>query len=435
MNARDQYLIDYKRVRAGLPGNRLPWLKRSREGALQKFADLGFPTVRDEEWKHTNIAPLAKQAFAPAVMSAKNGITATHVQELSCRELACDLMVFVNGIYARELSTSMPAGTMPLAKVLEKEPETVESFFGSDAGNSLASLNLAFASDGAVVRLPKGSDSAKPIYLLFISTDDSHSIHVRNLIVAEEGSRATIVEHYCGLNGAAYFTNSVTQIAAGKNCAVAHYKMQQEGANAFHIANIDCVQQAGSRFDSHSLALGAALSRNEIGTCFAGAGAQTLFNGLYVAGDRQHMDHHTRIDHAEGQCVSSEFYRGVLNDHARAVFNGKVIVRENAQKTDSSQSNHNLLLSNDAEVSTRPQLEIYADDVKCTHGATVGQLDEDMIFYLRTRGVQQDLATAILTYAFAHDIIGRIELAPLRRKVADALIARLPERERIRELV
>jgi Fe-S cluster assembly protein SufD len=434
MNAQEQYLADFRRIKASLPGSDLPWLNRARELALRKFADLGFPTTRDEDWKYTNVAALSKHAFAPA-STTKSAVTASHVWELSCRELPCHLMVFINGRYAPELSNSLPTGTISLARALEQQPQTIEPFFDSEIGDAFGALNLAFASDGAVLRLPKGAAIERPIYLLFISSDESHAIHPRNLIVAEEGAQATIVEHYCGVNGAAYFTNAVTQITAEKNSSLKHYKLQQEGINAFHIANIDCQQLRDSRFESHSLALGAALSRNEISTCFAGQGAETVFNGLYVAGGHQHMDHRTHIDHVEPQCTSREFYRGVLNDHARAVFHGKVIVREGAQKSDSSQANHNLLLSKDAEVDTRPQLEIYADDVKCTHGATVGQLDEDMIFYLRSRGVHEELAKAILTYAFAHDIIGRIELAPLKRKVADALIARLPERERIREFV
>lgn len=438
MNSLEHYLEEFRRVGPSLPGNRLPWLKRARERALEEFAERDFPTTQDEEWKYTDIRSLTRRTF-PLGTAAKSGIRKDQVQDLSCRELPCHLLAFVNGRFAPELSDSLPVGAMSLTQALDEKPETVEAFLAletdSESSGAFDALNLAFASDGAVLHLAQGAVIERPIYLLFISTDESHAVHPRNFILMEEHSRATVVEHYRGLNGAAYFTNAVTQIAVGKNAALAHYKLQQEGMNAFHIARIDCRQQHGSRFDSHSLALGAGLSRSEISTCFGGERAETTFNGLYVAGGRQHMDHHTRIDHAEANCVSREFYRGVLNDYARAVFNGKVIVREGAQKSDAHQANHNLLLSKEAEVDTRPQLEIYADDVKCTHGATVGRLDEDMIFYLRSRGVQEELAKAILTYAFAHDIIGRIQLAPLKHKVAEALIARLPESERIKELV
>jgi Fe-S cluster assembly protein SufD len=365
----------------------------------------------------------------------KAGIDAQAIRALGCAELKCELVVFVNGRYAPELSNLSSGHVSTLGQTLERDPDAIQPHLDVQNNDAFDALNLAFTVDGAVVRLPKGTVLDRPIYLIFISTDDRHAIYPRNVIVAEEGAQATVVEHYCGVNGAAYFTNAVTRIVARENSAISHYKLQQEGENAYHIANTETRQHRDSRFTSHSLALGAMLSRNEIATRFEGQGAETTFNGLYVAGAQQHMDHHTRIDHAQPHCVSREFYRGVLNDHARAVFNGKVIVREGAQKTDAQQANHNLLLSKEAEVYTRPQLEIYADDVKCAHGATVGQLDEEMMFYLRSRGLRQDLAKAILTYAFAHDIIGRIELAPLKRKVADALITRLPERERVRELV
>jgi Fe-S cluster assembly protein SufD len=431
MNAVDFFRAEFGRVEASLPGASL---KKIRRKALARFSDLGLPTMREEDWKYTNVAALGKTSF-PVARQDGAAIGAQAIRELGCAELQCELAVFVNGRYAPELSDCSSAQVSTLAQTLDHNPDAIEPHLESQNGGAFEALNLAFAQDGAVVQLPKATVVERPIYLMFISTDEQHAIYPRNLIVAEEGAQATVVEHYVGVNGAAYFTDAVTQIIAGKNAAVSHYKLQQEGANAYHIANIETRQRRDSRFTSHSLALGASLSRNEIATCFEGEGAETTFNGLYVAGGRQHMDHHTRIDHAQPRCMSRQFYRGVLNDHARGVFNGKVIVREDAQKTDAQQSNHNLLLSRDAEVDTRPQLEIYADDVKCTHGATVGQLDEDMMFYLRSRGVRQDLAKAILTYAFAQDIISRIELAPVKRKVADTLIARLPESQRVREFV
>jgi Fe-S cluster assembly protein SufD len=432
MIARDDYFAEFRRVKFELPGAKLAWLSRARERAMQRFADLGIPTTREEDWKYTNVALLAKSALPTAAAASVDAIA---LQGVGCAELKCELMVFVNGRYASELSKISLANVSPLADALENDSAGLEPYLDADNGDAFEALNLAFAADGALIRLRRNVSIERPIYLMFISTDDRHAIYPRNLILAEEGSRATIVEHYCGLNGAGYFTNAVTKIAAHANASVTHYKLQQEGESAYHIANIEARQQRDSRFSSHSLALGALLSRNEISTCFEGEGAETTLNGLYVAGGEQHSAHHTRIDHAQPRCTSREFYRGVLNDSARAVFNGKVIVRQGAQKTDSQQSNHNLLLSKEAEVDTQPQLEIYADDVKCTHGATIGQLDEDMIFYLRSRGVREQLAKAILTYAFAHEILGRIELPPLKRKVADALIARLPESERVREFV
>jgi len=230
-------------------------------------------------------------------------------------------------------------------------------------------------------------------------------------------------------------TNCLTEVIAGENASIEHYKLQQESVKAFHVAGLHAAQSRDSRFTSHSIALGASLARVDISTRFEGEGCECTLNGLYVVGGRQHVDHHTRIDHAHPHGVSREYYRGVLDGAARGVFNGKVVVHPNAQQTDAQQSNHNLLLSQDAEVDTKPELEIYADDVKCTHGATVGQLDDTMLFYLRSRGVPKDVAKALLTYAFAHDVIGRMRLGSLRARLEQILLQRLPEGSRIREFV
>ena len=267
-----------------------------------------------------------------------------------------------------------------------------------------------------------------------ISTVSGVAIYPRNVLAAEEGARATVVEHYTGPAGSAYFTNAVTQITTGADATIEHYKLQQEGLQAFHVGGIHATQARASRFASHSLSLGAALARNDISTTFDAQGCEATLNGLYLAGGRQHVDHHTRMDHVKPRGTSREYYRGVLDGAARGVFNGKVTVHEGAQQTDAHQANHNLLLSKDAEVDTKPQLEIYADDVKCTHGATVGQLDDAALFYLRSRGVNEALARSLLVYAFAHDVIDRIRVAPLRAHLEQVLLARLPQGERIKEL-
>jgi Fe-S cluster assembly protein SufD len=289
-------------------------------------------------------------------------------------------------------------------------------------------------SDGAYVHLARGVVLEEPIHLLFVALTPNAAAHPRNLVVAEAGAQATVIEHYVGRDGVEYFTNAVTQIFAAEGAAVEHCKLQQEAAQGFHVGAIHAAQGRDSRFVSHSMAFGAALARNDITTQFDAAGCTATLNGLYVAGGRQHIDHHTRIDHGRPDGTSREYYRGVLDGRSRGVFNGKVIVHPGAQHTDAEQLNHNLLLSEGSEIDTKPQLEIYADDVKCTHGATVGQLDDAQLFYLRSRGVEEETARALLTYAFAQDVIDRIRIAPVRARLKQLLLSRLPQGHRIREL-
>jgi Fe-S cluster assembly protein SufD len=288
--------------------------------------------------------------------------------------------------------------------------------------------------DGLYLHLPRGTSIAEPIHALFISTANDAVAHPRNVIIGEEGTEATVVEHYAGLNDASYLTNAVTQIFAAGNAAITHYKLQQETSRALHFAGIHAAQSRASRLESHSIALGALLARNDITTAFDAEGCEATLNGLYLVGGRQHVDHHTRIDHAQPHGTSREYYKGILDGASRGVFNGKVIVHPGAQRTDAHLANHNLLLSKAAEIDTKPQLEIDADDVKCTHGATVGQLDDAQMFYLRSRGVDEAMARSLLTFAFAHDVIGRIRIASLRTRLEQVLFARLPQGERIREL-
>jgi Fe-S cluster assembly protein SufD len=284
--------------------------------------------------------------------------------------------------------------------------------------------------DGAYLHLARNTVLEHPVHLLFITTEAGAAIAPRNLIVAEEGAQATVIEHYAGPNGTLYFTNAVTQIFCADNAAIEHYKLQQEAAQAFHIAGIHALQQRDSRIASHSITLGAALA-------FAAPGCDAMFNGLYLVGGRQHVDNHTRIDHLAPNGTSHEYYRGVLEGRAHAVFNGKVIVAPGAQKTNAYQANYNLLLSRDAEVDSKPQLEIHADDVKCAHGATVGQIDDAQLFYLRSRGIDETIARSLLVHAFAHDVIERIRVASLRTRLEQILLARLQQGlgDRIKELL
>lgn len=438
--AKERYLAQFDQERAHLPGSRLPWLRELREAAAARFAQLGFPTPKDEEWKYTSVAPIEKRAFAPASMVAVEPA----VIEIEPFTLGLDghLLVFVNGRYAPVLSrvNALPRGitVCSLNEALEREPEVLEAYLGQGItadGHAFAALNTALMADGAYLHIGSSVALEQPIHLLYFSTaGDAFAAHPRNLIVAEDNSQATIVESYAGSGESAYFTNAVTQIIAGNNAVIEHHRVQQESLRAFHVGLLYAHQERDSSFVSHGLDLGGALVRNDLHAVLDAEGADCTLNGLYVLAGRQHVDNHTRIDHAKPHGASREYYKGILDGAARGVFNGRVVVHPDAQKTDAHQANRNLLLSADAEVDTKPQLEIYADDVKCSHGATVGQLDSDAVFYLQTRGIPASEARALLTYAFAEDVVERIKLAPLRARVEAILAARLPGGQRLKEL-
>jgi Fe-S cluster assembly protein SufD len=438
--AREHTLADFARTVATLPGAHVPWLVRARSTALERFAQNGFPGARDEDWKYTSVAAIEKNAFlAVSRQEGDDAAAAILVDELDLNRGAGQLLVFLNGRYLPTLSfrVRLPDGATltSLEEALDKSPEALEPYFSHDDQQTVfGALNTAFMADGAYLHLARGTIVEEPIHLLFITSQSGVAIAPRNLLVAEEGAQATVIEHYAGTNGAVYFTNVVTQIFAAANAGIEHYKLQQESMQAFHVAGIHAQQARDSRLTSHSISLGAALTRNDITTAFSASGCDATLNGLYLVHGRQHVDNHTRIDHLGPYGTSREFYRGVLDGHSRAVFNGKVIVHPGAQKTNAQQANHNLLLSKDAEIDTKPQLEIYADDVKCTHGATIGQIDENQLFYLRARGVEETMARSLLVHAFAQDVIERVRVTALRTRLEQILFTRLPYGDRIREL-
>lgn len=437
--ARDHYLADFARVSARLPGSHAPWLARLRTDALDAFALQGFPTRRNEEWKYTSVAAFEQRAFIPVMENAGAANAAAATLKIAMGNGDGPLLVFHNGRYAPALSSPgpLPAGAhlASLAEALDSMPEALQPWLASDEPQAaFGALNTAFMSDGAYLHLKRGVVLQAPVHLLFLSTIAGSASYLRNVIVAEEGAQATVIEHYAGVDGTVYFTNAITQIHAAANASIEHHKLQQEAPDAFHIAGIHARQQRDSRLESNSFSLGAALARNDITTVFDAAGCDATLNGLYLAGGSQHVDHHTRIDHRMPNGTSRENYRGVLDGASHGVFNGKVIVHPGAQKTNAFQANHNLLLSREAEIDTKPQLEIFADDVKCNHGATVGQLDANQLFYLRSRGVDETVARNMLVHAFAHDVIERIRVAALRTRLEQILLDRLPPVERIGEL-
>ncbi|TAM05741.1 MAG: Fe-S cluster assembly protein SufD [Paraburkholderia sp.] len=438
-DARSHYLADFARVADLLPGRGVPWLGRLRKDALDQFAQRGFPTRKDEDWKYTSVAALERQHFHVATDCRANAGADRLMNHYGLAADVGHLLVFVDGRFAPWLSDigALPAGALlsSLADTLEAAPDVIESYLANNEHQTVfGALNTAFMADGAFLHLRRGIVLEAPVHLLFLSTRPDVAHHMRNLIVAEDGAQVTVIEHYAGIDDMAYFNNVVTSIFAEGNAAIAHHKLQQEGSAAFHVAGIHAAQQRDSRLESHSISFGAALARNDITIVLHGNGGEAMLNGLYLVGGTQHVDHHTRIDHCQPNSTSREHYRGVLEGQSHAVFNGKVIVQPGAQKTNAFQTNHNLLLSREAEVDTKPELQIYADDVKCNHGATVGKLDEAQLFYLRSRGIDEAVAHSLLVHAFAHDVIERIRVASLRTRVERILLARLPQEERIEEL-
>jgi Fe-S cluster assembly protein SufD len=410
------------------------WLQDLRDRGASRFAALGFPTVRDEEWRFTNVAPIAATEFRPAgtdnIRPADADLADYVYSEAPCR------IVVVDGQFAAELSRAdgLPGGVRigSLAAAVTEQPEIVQRYLGqlADFGTkAFTALNTALAADGAYVYVPDGVVLEQPLHLLFVSTASPSSGPImttaRTLIVAGDRSQLRVVETYAGPRGAKYFTNAVTEIVAGENAVVDHYKVQQESLEAFHVASMHVHAARSATFSSHSFSLGGRLVRNDASALLDGEGAECTLNGLYLADGERLVDNHTTIDHAKAHCPSHEIYKGILGGKARAVFNGKIIVRPDAQKTDAKQTNRALLLSDDASINTKPQLEIFADDVKCTHGAAIGQLDEDAIFYLRARGLTYFEARDMLIHAFAGDILDRVKVEPLRLTLERELYAQL----------
>jgi Fe-S cluster assembly protein SufD len=443
------YLADWEVFRRDLPGGEPASLAALRRAAIQRFAVLGFPTTRQEEWRFTNLAPLARASFgrtrqpqlaaAPCIDPAQ---LAPWIFDAAAR------LVFVDGSFAPELSSldgglPLPPGSVveSLAAVLAREPQRLEPHLGRYAGfqdQPFVALNTAFLRDGAVVMLPRGAAVERPIHLLYLSTAGTPGqpaivSYPRTLIVAGEASQLTVVETYAGEG--AYFSCGVTELIAGPNAVVDHYKVQRESLDAYHLATLQVCGERASGISSHSISLGGGLVRNDVNALLDGEGIDCILNGLYLAGGRQVVDNHMRVEHAKPHCASHELYKGILDGKARSVFNGLIHVHPGAQKTDAKQSNRNLLLSADAIANSNPRLEIFADDVKCTHGSTVGQLDDDAVFYLRSRGIGVDAARSLLTFAFASDIVARIKVEPVRHDLEEFLFARLPQGEVVRQAV
>lgn len=414
------------------------WLRRLREESFDKFELSGFPVVQQEEWKYTNVAAISRTKFLPVM--ARNGVrpNTDWLASFAYEETRNSTAVFLNGIFQPDLSslTGLPAGVMAieLGEALlssqhgESVREQLESGIHSDE-NGFTMLNTALFSSGLFLRIPRGLRIERPIHLLFIGQAGHDSglpaAFPRVLIAGEENSSATIIESYASPSDDVYLTNAIVEVSLGSGARLDHYKVQRESPNAFHVASTSADLGPHATYDTTTINFGAALSRHNIEVRMGHEGAECSVDGLYMIDGNQHTDTHSIIDHRQPRCTSHQLYKGILDGKSRAVFNGKVFVRHGAQQTDARQTNKNLLLSKDARVDTKPQLEIFADDVKCTHGAAIGQLEEDEIFYLESRGIRPELARNLLTYGFAEEVIEKIKIDSVRRELDAAVLNRL----------
>ena len=414
------------------------WLKGLRQEAFSRFAETGFPTTHDEDWRFTNVSAISNTEFHRA---PETTVTAEDLAVFRTADFACQL-VFLNGRFAPALSRipALPKGVKisSLGETLASDPAGLQKHLGgylSFQRDAFAALNTAFMEDGAYVYVPRGTVMEQPIYILYVSVSgEKPSIeHPRNLIVMEENSQATIVEDYVSLQDggpAASFSNTVTELVAGENAVVSHYMVVRPAQDAFNVSTLRIQQGRSSNTATHSLLLSGALVRNNVHPVLAGEGAECLINGLFMANGRQHMDNYMLVEHASPHCNSRQFYNGVLNGQAHGVFHGRIIVHKDAQKTDAKQTNRNLLLSDEAQIDTKPQLEIYADDVKCTHGATIGQVEENALFYLRSRGLDEAQAKHLLLLAFANECLDRMNSEQVRNHLKQLVTEWLPETAR-----
>ena len=423
----ERYVSHFEAFERTLNGESTSALHQLRREAMEKLADAGLPTTRHEDWKYTNISPISKIDFTPVLKYGAEGLTRDKIDRYSFGTR--HQLVFVNGHFSADLSTvgTLPKGVVcgSLAFAIKSGEACAQRYLGTQIKideTPFVSLNTAFLNDGAFLYVPDGVVLEEPIHILFVASNNTPAlITPRNLIVVGKKSQASVVESYVAISESQYLTNAVTEIVLRDNAVLEHDKLQLESMKAFHIAMIYGRLGGGTTFTSNSISIGGLIVRNNVTTVFDAERSEVTLNGLSLGTGSQLVDNHTIIDHARPNCASHELYKSILDGKSRGVFNGKIFVRPQAQKTDAKQTNKTLLLSDDATVDTKPQLEIFADDVKCTHGATVGQLDPEQVFYLRSRGIGEMAARDILTFAFAADVVSRVHIDPLRSQL-DALI-------------
>jgi Fe-S cluster assembly protein SufD len=420
----DTYLESFSGFQKTAAGRDLGWLRKLREDALARFCEVGFPTTHDEDWRFTNVSAIAKTPFKLAARAAHK-LDKTDLVLYALPDAACQL-VFVDGYFAPELSSvgKLPKGleVTSLSEALKTNAAAIEAHLGKYLDikrDPFSALNTAFAQDGGYVYAAKGVVLEQPIHLLFVSTagDEPLMAHPRNLIVAEDKSQVAVVEDYVSLKGGVAFSNTATEIVAGGSAVVSHYMIEREHTDAFNISTLRVQQGRSANVSTHSILVGGGLVRNNVHPVLNGEGANCLINGLFLGDGKQHLDNYMLVEHAQPHCESHQFYNGILDGKSHGVFHGRIIVHKDAQKTDAKQTNRNLLLSDDAQIDTKPQLEIYADDVKCTHGATIGQIEENALFYLRSRGIDERSARKLLLMAFANECLDRMKEESVRNHI------------------
>lgn len=438
---RDRYLSAFEALERKGALKHPSWLVPVRRSAMAHFAEAGFPTTRDENWRYTNLAPLAAMPFREAGVRAPDELPAGTLERLASGGTDWPRLVFVDGRYSlRHSSPQRLAGgalLSTLAEAIKEDGALIERHLARHAtwdGNVFAALSAAFVEDGVFLHVPADQSLPAPIELTFVATTPGVLAQPRILVVADPGSRVTVIERYVGLTDEAYFTNAVSEIVAGPGAAVDHYVVQEQGPGAFHVATVHASLEPDSTVSTCGVTLGGRLARTTLALEFHGEGARGALLGLYALDGSQHADHHVTVDHAVPRCTSRQLYKGVLDGSARAVFNGRILVRPDAQKTDANQTNKHLLLSDAVEVDSKPQLEIFADDVKCTHGAAEGQLGPEALFYLQSRGLGETAARALLTHGFTREVIDRIAVEPLRAYVDRTLMARLGTKRATEEI-
>jgi Fe-S cluster assembly protein SufD len=431
----EAYLREFESFAGTATAEGPEWLEPIRRAAMDRFAATGFPSARDEEWRFTPVTPIAQTSWRTVGVGGTEDIAREQLTPFVFGQADWCTLVFVNGEYAPGLSSagSMPEGVLAtsLADALRNGGDLLQRHLARYARieeNPFTALNTAFLRDGGLIHVPAGVELPRPINLVFVTTADAAGVvmHPRNLIVVERNARASVVESYVTLApGARYWTNPVTEVWTGPNSWVEHTRIQRESEAAYHVATTEVEVSRDSHYRSFSMAMGASLARHNLNARLADQYSEALLYGLYVTHGEQLVDTHTVLYHDHPNCRSWEVYKGILEDRSHAVFNGKVFVKPEAQKTDAKQTNRNLVLSDHAKVDTKPQLEIFADDVKCTHGATVGRLDDAALFYARSRGVPQDAAERLLTYAFAAEVIEEVTLEPVREELDRLVLGRL----------
>jgi Fe-S cluster assembly protein SufD len=425
---RDNYRAVFDNFSKAATGSDLQWLTNLRQDACDRFAKTGFPSTSDEDWRFTNVAPIAKTDFQLAPKQPYLALR-EHIESYAIAGAACRI-VFVNGYFVPELSSisTLPAGVLvaSLAQQIAQSPERIEPQLGrylNTERDPFCALNTVFLEDGAFVHVRSGTVLEAPIHLLFVSVSGQVPLmsHPRNLLIAEDHTELTVVEEFVSLGSTPFFCNAATELLAGEGAVLAHYRIERENSQAFQISTLRIQQDQAANVSSHSVLLGGALVRNNVHPVLAGEGGECLINGLFLGRGREHLDNYMLVEHARPHCESRQFYNGILDEQAHGVFHGRIVVHKDAQKTDAKQTNRNLLLSDNAQIDTKPQLEIFADDVKCTHGATIGQIEENALFYLRTRGIDEVSARRLLLEAFASECLDRMKEGPARGHVAELI--------------